>query len=56
MGRRQEKPRIVIKRRLRPIAMMNIEINNGYAFETMFGTRVQGSDGNIVEEAETHRP
>lgn len=38
----------------RAIAVMDIEINDGDAFDGLCGERMGGTDGDVVEQAETH--
>ena len=38
------------------VAVVDVEIDNGRASDTMRGQRVRGPDGDVVEQAEAHRP
>src|SRR5690606_34253510 len=41
---------------LRPIAVMDVEVDDGHAFEPMLLARVEGGDGDDIEQAESHGP
>ncbi len=41
---------------LRTVAVMHVEIDDGNALRTMLGASVMGSNRDVVEQAETHRP
>ena len=49
-----EHSRILVEDRLRPVAVVHVDIDNGDALEASGEHRGRG-DGNIVEKAEAHR-
>ena len=40
----------------RAVAVVDIEIDDGYTLQPVVFERMSGADGNVVEQAETHGP
>ena len=47
--------RITAEDRFGAVTMMNIKIDDGHTFQSVLGQGMCGGDGDIVEDAETHR-
>ena len=47
---------VVVKAVLGAVPVVEVEIDDEYAAEAVFLFQVPGPDGNVVENAETHRP
>ncbi len=47
--------RLVVEHRLRSVAVVHVDVDDGNALETA-GEHRGGRDGDVVEEAEAHRP
>ena len=56
MGRGIEQVFVVLERGLRAIAVMDVEIDDRHAFETVHIAGPQRADRGVVEKTETHRP
>ncbi len=56
MRRGVEQGVVGLERRLRAVAVMDVEIDDRHAFETVHIAGPQGADRGVVEQAETHRP
>ena len=54
MRRHVEHARFVVEHRLRPVAVVHVDVDDGDALETA-GEHRGRSDGDVVEEAEAHR-
>ncbi len=55
MGRGEEHGGIVLEHGLGPVAVVDVEIDDGDACELVMLARARGADGHVVEQAEAHR-
>ena len=56
MARYEQHPRLFRESRLRPVPVVDIEIEDGDPLQAMRRQRMGGADGGVVEETEPHRP
>ncbi len=55
-SRTQHHARIFVKDIFSAVAMVHVEIGNRHAIQAMRGQRVRRTDGDVIEDTESHRP